>query len=134
MLAPMFDAYRQFYGQFPDLDGAREFLSERLEQEQSVIFLALKDRNGCGFTQLYPAFSSVAMRPVWILNDLFVTPEARRLGVGKCLMQEATEFSAENGAKRLVLSTAVGNRAARLLYEETGWVKDEAFVHYNYEL
>lgn len=132
--APLFDAYRQFYGQSPDVEGAREFVSERLRQGQSVIFLALQDGNGCGFTQLFPAFSSVAMRPIWILNDLFVAPEARRLGVAKSLMQAATEFAAENGAKRLVLATAVENQQAQSLYETTGWVRDEAFLHYNYDL
>lgn len=30
LVAPLFDAYRQFYGQPPDLDGARRFLAERL--------------------------------------------------------------------------------------------------------
>ncbi|MDA1016885.1 MAG: GNAT family N-acetyltransferase [Planctomycetota bacterium] len=132
--APLFDAYRQFYGQLPDLDGAREFLFERLVQEQSVIFLALNGDSGCGFTQLYPAFTSVAMQPIWILNDLFVAPEARRLGVGSSLMQTATEFAAENGAKRLVLSTAVDNQSAQSLYEKVGWIRNDTFLHYNYEL
>ena len=132
--ATLFDAYRQFYGQSPDVEDAREFLSERFQQDQSVIFLALKDGNGCGFTQLYPAFSSVAMRPIWILNDLFVAPEARRLGVGKSLMQAANGFAAESGAKRLVLATAIDNQSAQTLYEATGWVRDDAFLHFNYEL
>ena len=44
--ATLFDAYRQFYGQSPDVEGAREFLSERFQQDQSVIFLALKDEMG----------------------------------------------------------------------------------------
>lgn len=130
----LFDAYRQFYGQSPNVEEAREFLSERLRQDQSVIFLALKDGIGCGFTQLYPAFSSVAMRPIWILNDLFVAPEARRHGVGESLMKAATEFAAESGAKRLVLATAVDNRAAQLLYEKIGWTRDNAFIHFNYEI
>ena len=133
-LASLFDAYRQFYGQRPDLEGAERFVSERLEQGDSVIFLALKAGDGCGFTQLYPTFSSVAMRPIWILNDLFVAPEARRLGVGRSLMQTATDFATENGAKRIVLATAVDNRAAQALYEQIGWGRNDAFIHYNYEL
>lgn len=134
MLAPMFDAYRQFYGQTPDLGGAERFVSERLEQGDSAIFLALKAGDGCGFTQLYPAFSSVAMRPIWILNELFVAPETRGLGVGRSLLQSATDFASENGAKRLVLATAVDNHAAQALYEQMGWGRNNAFIHYNYEL
>ena len=49
-------------------------------------------------------------------------------------MQAATEFAAENGAKRLVLATAVEDQQAQSLYETTGWVRDEAFLHYNYDL
>jgi ribosomal protein S18 acetylase RimI-like enzyme len=133
-VASLFDDYRQFYGQLSDLDGARQFISKRLAQDQSVIFLALKGDQGCGFTQLYPTFSSVAMRPIWILNDLFVAPEARRLGLGKRLMQAASEFGVENGTKRLVLSTAVDNHSAQSLYEKSGWIRNDAFLHYNRDL
>jgi GNAT superfamily N-acetyltransferase len=134
MLAPMFDAYRQSYGQSPDLDGAERFVSERLEQSDSAIFLALRAGDGCGFTQLYPAFSSVAMRPIWILNDLFVALKSRRFGVGRRLVQAATDFASESGAKRLVLATTVDNHAAQALYEQMGWGRNNAFIHYNYEL
>lgn len=130
----LFDAYRQFYGRQSDLGGARKFLSERLERGQSVIFLAQRKGHGCGFTQLYPAFSSVAMRPIWILNDLFVVPEARKLGVGQSLMQAAAAFAAQLGAQRLVLATAVDNRPAQSLYEKIGWIRDDAFIHYKYDL
>lgn len=42
-LVPLFDDYRQFYEQDSDLEAARVFLTERLQQEQSVIFLASTD-------------------------------------------------------------------------------------------
>src|ERR1700732_1791283 len=41
LAAPLFDAYRQFYGQRPDLPGAAAFLTERLSRGESVLFLAL---------------------------------------------------------------------------------------------
>ncbi|HEV2457792.1 MAG TPA: hypothetical protein VGS80_05455, partial [Ktedonobacterales bacterium] len=72
VVAPLFDAYRQFYGLPSDVAAARAFLSERLAREESVVFLALLRDGGAaarpvGFTQLYPSFSSLALRPVWIL-------------------------------------------------------------------
>src|SRR5581483_8937251 len=86
-LAPLFDAYRQFYRQPPDLDGAREFLTERLTRKESVVFLAVaegaREPAALGFVQLYPSFSSVKMRRIWVLNDLFVAREARRHGVAR---------------------------------------------------
>jgi hypothetical protein len=42
--------------------------------------------------------------------------------------------ASEDGAKRLVLATAVDNRPAQLLYQKNGWVRNTAFQHYNYEL
>jgi ribosomal protein S18 acetylase RimI-like enzyme len=134
-IAPLFDAYRQFYGQAHDLDLAREFLRERLEQDQSVIFLAL-DRNGsaAGFTQLYPSFSSASAKRIFILNDLFVDPAARRSGVGRVLLQAAADFGRSAGAARLTLSTAHTNRSAQSLYEANGWLRDEIFRSYNLAL
>ena len=131
--APLFDAYRQFYGQRSDVAAARAFLEERLRRDESVIFLAVADEGGgeaLGFTQLYPSFSSVSMKRLWVLNDLFVAPKVRRGGVGRRLLDRAREWAIETGAKGLVLATAVENSKARALYESCGWKRDDDFQHY----
>src|SRR6266851_4244256 len=84
-LAPLFDGYRRFYRQPSDPQAARAFLAERLKRNESVIFVAVLDGGIVGFTQLYPLFSSVSMKRLWLLNDLFVAPEARRTGAGRGL-------------------------------------------------
>jgi GNAT superfamily N-acetyltransferase len=134
LIAPLFDAYRQYYEQTPDLEGARRFLLERLQQGESVIFAVSEGENALGFTQLYPSFSSVSMGPIWILNDLFVVEKARRRGVGARLLMAARYYAIRTGAVRLVLSTGVENRTAQALYEQQGWKKDTAFFHYELEL
>lgn len=128
--APLFDAYRQFYGQRSDVAAARAFLEERLRRDESVIFLAVDDSGALGFTQLYPSFSSVSLRRLWILNDLFVGADVRRGGVGRRLLDRAREWAIETGAKGLVLATAVDNTRARALYESCGWRRDDEFQHY----
>ena len=128
--APLFDAYRQFYGQRPDVAAARAFLDERLRRDESVIFLAVEDGKALGFTQLYPSFSSVSLKRLWILNDLFVGADVRRGGVGRRLLDRAREWAIETGAKGLVLATAVDNSRARALYESCGWRRDDEFQHY----
>ena len=135
-VAPLFDAYRQFYGQPADLPLARAFLADRLRRGDSVIFLAVRVADGAavGFTQLYPAFSSVAARPIWILNDLFVAPDARRAGVARRLIEAARQHGVATGARRLVLSTAHTNEPAQKLYESLGYVRDEQFAQYKLEL
>ena len=134
LLVPLFDAYRQFYGQTSDPVAAEQFLSDRRRLEQSVIFIAMKDDHASGFVQLYPSFSSVAMQPIWILNDLFVTPLARRHGVASDLMRAVSDFAAESGASRLVLATGNENTVAQSLYRKLGWQPDTTFTHFTRQL
>lgn len=129
-LVPLFDGYRQFYGQPCELDRVRDFLSERLTQGDSVLFIAEADGRAVGFTQLYPSFSSVSMARIFILNDLFVVPEARRSGVARLLLDAAVRHGREAGAIRLSLSTALTNTAAQALYASAGWERDAVFCVY----
>lgn len=130
LLVPLFDAYRQFYRQPSEPERARRFLLERLEHNQSVIFLAFEDAAAIGFTQLYPSFSSGAMARIFILNDLFVAPEARRRGTGSALLEAAAQYGRRTGALRLVLSTEVTNTTAQSVYERMGWKRDTVFCVY----
>jgi GNAT superfamily N-acetyltransferase len=134
--AKLFDGYRQFYGQPADYPRAEAFLRNRFAHGDSALFLALDPRSddGLGFVQLYPSFSSVAARRIWILNDLFVAPGARRRGVGRALMETARDFAASTGAVRLVLSTAATNCEARALYESCGYKQDDVFLVYKLDL
>lgn len=135
LIVPMFDAYRRFYKQPPDLELARRFLLERFQNNQSIIFLALDSRGDpLGFTQLYPSFSSGLAKRIFILNDLFVVPAARRRGVGYLLLQAAAEFGRAVGAARLTLSTALDNTSAQALYEFSGWQRDQVFCTYTLPL
>jgi ribosomal protein S18 acetylase RimI-like enzyme len=136
-LAQLFDAYRQFYERQPDLPGAEAFLRTNLEEQRSVIFLALEPASepgasaSClGFAQLYPTLSSLSMRRIWTLNDLFVAPEARGRGVGQGLLKVAAEHARSTGAKGVQLSTAADNDKAQRLYEKSGYVRDTEFFHY----
>jgi GNAT superfamily N-acetyltransferase len=131
-LAPLFDAYRQFYGRASDPNGARTFLHERLHHGESVLFLAF-DAGGeaVGFTQLYPSFSSTAMARIFVLNDLFVQASARQQGVGTRLLAAAADHARSIGAVRLTLSTATSNATAQAVYEAAGWQRDAQFYVYN---
>ena len=130
-LRPLFAAYLQFY-QVPRADAEiRAFLEQRLQRGDSHILLA-RDEQGqaLGFVQLYPLFSSLAMRPAWLLNDLFVAPPARRQGVAQVLLQAAQALGLASGACGLQLETARDNLAAQALYERLGFVRDEQFFTY----
>lgn len=68
-LVPLFDPYRQFYGQQSDIIVARQFLSDRLSRNKSLMLVA--DNGGgavIGFVQLYPTFSSILAGPMYLLS------------------------------------------------------------------
>ena len=130
-LAPLFDRYRQFYGRASDVAAAREFLLARFTSKESTLLIAHEDERPVGFTQLYPSFSSVSLARIFILNDLFVSEQARRNGVASALMSAAVKFASTLGAVRLSLSTAITNDAAQALCHSAGWKRDDQFFVYH---
>ena len=129
-LAPLFDAYRQFYKKTSDVGAGHEFLRERLENNQSVIFVAEVDGVIGGFVQLYPCYSSVRLGIEWILNDLYVSHDNRRLGLGRLLVQTCMAYAHETGALGLELLTETDNTAAQTLYEALGWKRTTEYYRY----
>ena len=135
LLAPLLDAYRQFYGQPADSDLSQSFLRSRFAHHESVIFISVDENIGViGFVQLYPLFSSVRAVRTYLLNDLFVAVDARRRGVGRQLIATATQFARANGAASMTLQTAVDNFPAQSLYESLDWRRDARFCEYTLAL
>jgi GNAT superfamily N-acetyltransferase len=130
-IAPLFDAYRQFYNAPSGIEASRQFIFERLTNDESMIFLAMEGDHALGFVQLYPLFASVALQSLWLLNDLYVDPSVRKQGVGEKLMKHAEQFAQETGSRGLFLRTATDNHPAQKLYEKCGWVRDEKFYRYD---
>ena len=131
-VSKLFNAYRRFYEQPDDNQLAVSFIEDRLNQQDSVIFIAIDEaQQAVGFCQIYPTFCSVIAARIGVLYDLFVSPSSRKTGAGKALMLAAHEYANKNGFARLDLTTAKTNVAAQALYEQLGWVRDEVFYTYN---
>ncbi len=130
----LFNQYRMFYNQVEDISGAESYIRERLQQEDSIIFVMKEGDTYLGFTQLYPTFSSISMKKAWILNDLYVHEEARGKGVAESLLNRAKAFALETEAVSIALSTAPDNLPAQRLYEKLGYERDEQFYHYELNL
>ena len=130
-IAPLFDAYRGFYGQPSNLQESRDFLAQRLNLNESAIFFAQDEHDETlGFVQLYPTFSSISARRTWLLNDLYATDAARGRGVGTVLLDAAREFVISTGAKGILLETGRDNKGAQRLYEAQGYVRDTGYYTY----
>ncbi len=130
-IAALFDAYRLFYRRPLDPVAARRFIEQRIQRDESVIFFAVRDEQALGFTQLYPVFSSAALRRLWLLNELFVAPQARRSGVARALVMRAEQWARQTEACGLFLETAVDNLPAQALYKSMGYVRDIEFYRYD---
>lgn len=132
VLAGLFNDYRIFYEQEDDLAASRAFIQANLEKERSKIFLLLDgDRKPVGFSQLYPATCSLAMRPYYYLSDLYVAKAARQQGYARYLMNYITDHFAREGAQRLTLDTATTNQIAQRLYESLGYEREEVYITYH---
>ena len=135
----LFNQYRIFYKQPPDIESAKKFIDARLKNNESIIFVALDDNKSkpVGFTQLYPNYSSVRAIKNWTLNDLYVDTNYRRKGIGEKLIKTAMEFAKNDNANFVELSTAVDNYSAQSVYEKIGFKKQEpdtAFYTYRIDL
>ncbi|SPJ32066.1 GNAT family N-acetyltransferase [Kushneria phyllosphaerae] len=129
-LAVLLNDYRVFYQQDSDEAACRGFLHKRLERGDSCLLVHDAGHGPDGFVQLYAMLSTVSLASRWLLNDLFVAPQARGRGIGRALMQAATARAQEHGASSLMLRTQTHNHAAKALYESLGWQKNEAFDTY----
>ena len=133
----LFNQYRIFYKQQPGIELAKKFIDARLNNNESVIFIALNESNPIGFTQLYPNYSSVRAIKNWTLNDLYVDSNYRKKGIGEKLIKTAMEFAKNDNANFVELSTAVDNYTAQSVYEKIGFKKQEpdtAFYTYRIDL
>lgn len=122
----LFNQYRIFYKQQPDIESAKKYIDARLNNNESVIFVALNDKSKpVGFTQLYPNYSSVRATKNWTLNDLYVDKDYRKQGIGEKLIKTAMEYAKNDNAQFIELSTAVDNYLAQNVYEKIGFEKQE---------
>lgn len=133
-VAHLFNQYRQFYAQTPDIALATQFMTERIAKQESVILVAESDGEIVGFCQMYPTFCSVEAAKIAVLYDLFVAQTARKIGAGRALMLAASDYAKQHGYARLDLSTAKTNVNAQALYESLGWVRDAQFYYYSLDL
>lgn len=134
-LAILFDSYRIFYEKESNLAQALEFLSERIKNEQSVIYVAENQVNGLvGFVQLYPIFSSLQMKRLWLLNDLFVKPDFRGQHISVMLIDHAKQLARESNSCGLMLETAKNNEIGNQLYPSTNFQLDTEFNYYYWSI
>ncbi len=132
-LLPLIAAYQGFY-EVDEIDNDRNrlFFRRFLAPSEDGRLLAARDEAGAilGYACLYWHLSSLAARETVLMNDLFVTPEARGRGVGRTLIEASADVARERGAAWLEWATAPDNHTAQRLYdsmtsEKSTWLEYE---------
>ncbi|WP_017347918.1 GNAT family N-acetyltransferase [Pantoea sp. A4] len=129
-VALLFNDYRIFYQQETDVSAASHFIRERFFNNESIIFVAKAAEKVIGFIQMYPSFSSVQAKKIFILNDLFVSAGYRQLKAGERLMRFAAAYARKQNASTLVLETMTDNFAAKSLYKKVGYEQESGVEIY----
>lgn len=130
--AALFNLYRVFYRQEPDLVKATAFLKERFLNNESDIFLVIADGKAVGFVQLYKLFHYAKLQKQWLLSDLFVQPDYRGKGLSVALIDRSKQWCAETDACGLLLETEKTNDIGNQLYPRCGFEHDKTHNYYNW--
>ena len=130
-LLPLFENYQKFYQIRQNSGKCFEFLTQRLNKKDSIIYLAYSDQTAVGFAQIFPQFSSMAMQVIWLLNDLYVNQENRQRGVATQLVKNIENQAACEKIFSIKLATAINNEKARKLYDSLGYTTIDQFKHYS---
>ena len=133
-LSQLFDEYRMFYHKTSDISGAEQFISERLENRDSEIFVVEENGKLGGFVQLYPLFSSTRMKRYWLLNDLYVNSNYRGKGFSKALIECAKELCRTSDSCGMYLETSKENMIGNQLYRSAGFKKYDEVNFYEWEV
>ena len=136
LLTPMFIRFREENGADTLPESSRKYLEERLTNQDSVIYLAFDDAEKTlyGFCQLFPSYSSSSLKRVWLINDIYVSQDARRQLVADRLLQKAKQMANETNSVRLRAMHQANNPNARAMYESIGFRDDKRFVTLTLEL
>ena len=98
-----------------------------IERQDSDILLALDGERLVGLASVYADIQSIRYGPRCWLQDLVVSRDARSRGIGKALLDAATEWAREHGCTHLQLSSGLGRVDAHRFYRREGMDEELLF-------
>ena len=129
-IGEVFNLYRQFYEKESNIEACKNYIHERLINNEAQIFYIENEKECMGITQLYTTFDSLELSKKIILYDLYVRSEYRNKGIGRMLMNAAKSFAEKKGVTSIELSTSINNKNAQSLYESLDYQRDTEFYDY----
>lgn len=117
-------AHDPIYATAPDAERMmRRFLADLMGSSHSFLFVAESAGGMVGFISGELREGSPTFRPkTWAsVDDVFVEPDHRNLGVGRALLESVKAWAKEKGADGVSLQVAAANERGRKFYEELGF-------------
>lgn len=133
-MIPLMLAYIVGFYKCPDPgeDAVQELIVHLLEHpEQGIQFVAQREGVLIGFATLYSSFSTLRVKRIAILNDLYVHGDARAQKVGETLFRHCLSYVREQQYVCMQWETTTDNQIAQRLYEKMG---GQVIDHIFYEL
>jgi ribosomal protein S18 acetylase RimI-like enzyme len=117
-----FDAQRFLFIENPE-SGYEWWFGKELDNNKALILCAKLDGKivGYAYARLEPKDWNALLDAHGALHDILVAEEARGKGIGRKLLQRIQADLRERGAARIVLHTAIKNRAAQKLFASVGF-------------
>jgi GNAT superfamily N-acetyltransferase len=97
------------------------------------LLIAESDDEAAGYALFFTSYSTFLTRPGIFLEDLFVVPAARGLGLGKALLVELARLAVQRGCGRLEWSVLDWNSRAIAFYDSLGASPVGGWIPYRLE-
>lgn len=114
----------QIYATAPGAERVmRRFLADLTASSHTFLFVAESGGQTVAFIsgELREGSPTFRQRTWASVDDVFVEPESRNLGIGRALLQSVEAWAKERGANGISLQVAAANRRGRKFYEELGF-------------
>ena len=135
-LLPLMRGYCHFYEVDPSDDALMAMSRELIaDPGKEGVQLIARDDSGraVGFATIFWTWTTLSAARLAVMNDLFVSADARGGGVAEALIAACAERAREHGATSLDWQTANDNHRAQAVYDRVGG-KSDTFLEYELEL
>jgi GNAT superfamily N-acetyltransferase len=126
-LLALLRGYCDFYEVAPS-DGELLAVSRALiadPEKEGVQLLARDEGRAVGFATIFWSWATTSAERIGVMNDLFVVPEARGMGVAEALIEACRGECSARGAGKLIWQTAPDNAAAMKVYDRVGATREQ---------
>jgi GNAT superfamily N-acetyltransferase len=134
-LLPLMRGYCDFYEVDPPddrlLDLARTLIADPEHQGLQLIARDDGDGRAVGFATIFWTWSTLSADRLAVMNDLFVSEDARGGGVADALIAACADQCRERRVPELAWQTAKTNLRAQAVYERVGATRDERWLDYS---